>query len=61
MATTAKIAKEQKTQKFQVRARNRCQVCGRPRAYLRKFKLCRLCFRKLALDGEIAGVTKSSW
>ena len=61
MATTAKIAKERKTQKFQVRARNRCQVCGRPRAYLRKFKLCRLCFRKLALDGEIAGVTKSSW
>ena len=61
MATTPKIAKDEKTQKFQVRARNRCQVCGRPRAYLRKFKLCRLCFRKLALDGEIAGVTKSSW
>jgi small subunit ribosomal protein S14 len=58
MATTAKIAKEAKTPKFKVRLRNRC---GRPRAYLRKFALCRLCFRKLALDGDIAGVTKSSW
>jgi small subunit ribosomal protein S14 len=61
MATTAKIAKEHKTQKFQVRARNRCGRCGRPRAYLRKFALCRLCFRELALRGEVAGVTKSSW
>ena len=61
MATTAKIAKEHKTQKFQVRARNRCGRCGRPRAYLRKFALCRLCFRELALKGEVAGVTKSSW
>ena len=61
MATTAKIAKEAKTPKFKVRLRNRCKRCGRPRAYLRKFALCRLCFRKLALDGDIAGVTKSSW
>ncbi|AMY11615.1 30S ribosomal protein S14 [Luteitalea pratensis] len=61
MATTAKIAKEHKPQKFQVRARNRCGRCGRPRAYLRKFALCRLCFRELALKGEVAGVTKSSW
>ena len=61
MATTAKIAKEAKTPKFKVRLRNRCQRCGRPRAYLRKFALCRLCFRKLALEGDIAGVTKSSW
>ena len=52
MATTAKIAKEAKTPKFKVRLRNRCQLCGRPRAYLRKFALCRLCFRKLALEGE---------
>jgi small subunit ribosomal protein S14 len=44
-----------------VRHRHRCQRCGRPRAYIRKFALCRLCFRKLALDGDIAGVTKSSW
>ena len=61
MATTAKIAKEAKTPKFKVRLRNRCQRCGRPRAYLRKFALCRLCFRKLALEGDVAGVTKSSW
>src|SRR3979409_1007652 len=61
MATTAKIAKEAKTPKFKVRLRNRCHLCGRPRAYMRKFGLCRLCFRKLALEGDITGVTKSSW
>jgi small subunit ribosomal protein S14 len=61
MATTAKIAKEQKTPKFKVRLRNRCKRCGRPRGYLRKFSLCRICFRKLALGGEIPGVTKASW
>ncbi len=61
MATTAKIARERKTLKFKIRKRNRCRLCGRPRGYLRKFELCRLCFRKLALEGEIAGVTKSSW
>lgn len=61
MATTAKIAKEQKTLKYAVRHRHRCQRCGRPRAYLRKFALCRLCFRELALRGEVAGVIKSSW
>ena len=61
MATTAKIAKEAKTPKFAVRRRNRCRLCGRPRAYMRKFALCRLCFRKLALEGYFAGVTKSSW
>ena len=61
MATTAKIAKEHKTPKFKVRLRNRCRRCGRPRAYMRKFALCRLCFRQLALEGDVAGVTKSSW
>ena len=61
MATTAKIAKEAKTPKFKVRLRNRCHLCGRPRAYMRKFALCRLCFRKLALEGDVTGVTKSSW
>jgi small subunit ribosomal protein S14 len=61
MATTAKIAKEAKAAKFKVRLRNRCRLCGRPRAYIRKFALCRLCFRKLALDGDVTGVTKSSW
>jgi small subunit ribosomal protein S14 len=44
-----------------VRRRNRCRKCGRPRAYMRKFALCRLCFRELALRGEVAGVIKSSW
>jgi small subunit ribosomal protein S14 len=47
--------------KFQVRHRNRCKVCGRSRAYLRKFELCRVCFRQRALNGELAGVTKASW
>jgi small subunit ribosomal protein S14 len=61
MATTAKIAKETKAPKYKIRVRRRCRLCGRPRAYMRKFGLCRLCFRKLALEGEIAGVIKSSW
>jgi len=47
--------------KFKVRHRNRCPICGRPRAYMRKFDLCRLCFRDLAHKGDIPGVTKSSW
>ena len=61
MATTAKIAKTHKKLKFKIRQRNRCQLCGRPRGYLSKFGLCRLCFRAYALRGEIAGVTKASW
>jgi small subunit ribosomal protein S14 len=61
MATTAKIAKHEKKPKFANRHRNRCKLCGRPRGFLRKFSLCRLCFRKLALEGDIAGVVKSSW
>jgi small subunit ribosomal protein S14 len=47
--------------KFKVRAKNRCPRCGRPRAYMRKFDMCRLCFRDLALKGELPGVIKSSW
>ncbi len=61
MATSAKKARELKTLKFKVRFHNRCRRCGRSRAYLRKFALCRLCFRELALTGDVAGVTKSSW
>jgi small subunit ribosomal protein S14 len=61
MATTAKCVKALGKQKFEVRRRNRCRKCGRPRAYMRKFALCRLCFRELALRGEVAGVIKSSW
>ncbi len=61
MSTIAKKVKDLGPPKFRVRLRNRCRLCGRPRAYLRKFALCRLCFRNLALDGQITGVTKSSW
>jgi small subunit ribosomal protein S14 len=50
-----------KKEKFKVRERNRCAICGRPRGYLRKFNLCRICFRRLALEGKIPGVTKASW
>jgi len=50
-----------KTPKFKVRHRNRCRLCGRPRAYIRKFALCRICFRGLALLGHLPGVKKSSW
>jgi len=48
-------------EKFKVREKNRCRLCGRARAYMRKFDMCRLCFRKLALQGILPGVTKSSW
>ena len=61
MATTAKIVRANKTLKFSNRQRNRCKLCGRPRGYIRKFALCRLCFRQLALQGDVTGVTKSSW
>jgi small subunit ribosomal protein S14 len=61
MATTAKMAREGKTLKFSNRHRNRCRRCGRPRGYLRKFELCRICFRKLSLEGMIPGVRKASW
>ncbi|MPY90515.1 MAG: type Z 30S ribosomal protein S14 [Luteitalea sp.] len=61
MAKESKIAKAKTAPKFPIRHRNRCRLCGRARGYLRKFGLCRLCFRDLALKGEVAGVTKSSW
>ena len=61
MATTARMAKMQKKLKYKIRVRNRCRRCGRARGYLRKFQMCRLCFRKRALQGEITGVIKSSW
>ncbi len=47
--------------KYEVRVRNRCKVCGRPRGYIRRFGLCRICFREMALNGEIPGVVKASW
>ncbi|MBD3331635.1 type Z 30S ribosomal protein S14 [candidate division GN15 bacterium] len=61
MAKKCLIEKQQKTPKFKVRAYNRCNRCGRPRAYMRDFGLCRICFRELALAGEIPGVVKASW
>ena len=61
MARTSLIAKEATKKKFSVRYRNRCKRCGRPRGFLRKFALCRICFRSLSLAGEIPGVVKSSW
>ncbi len=61
MAKTSKIVQATRKQKFKVRAYNRCPLCGRPRGFLRKFGMCRICFRSRALKGEIPGVTKSSW
>ena len=61
MAKKSLIAKAQRKQKFQVREYSRCGLCGRPRAFLRKFGMCRICFREKALLGEVPGVTKSSW
>ena len=60
MARKCMIYRE-KRRKYKVRVRNRCQLCGRPRGYMRRFKLCRICFRKLALEGQIPGVVKASW
>ncbi len=61
MASARMFAKLKKTPKFKCRHRNRCRVCGRSRGYYRKFELCRICLRKYALQGDIPGVTKSSW
>ncbi len=61
MAKTSMIVKAARKQKFGVRVHHRCKLCGRPRAYIRKFEMCRICFRELASRGEIPGVTKSSW
>jgi small subunit ribosomal protein S14 len=61
MAKTALIMKSQRQPKFATRAYHRCKLCGRPRGYLRKFEMCRLCFRELALKGEVPGIVKASW
>ena len=61
MAKKSLIAKSQRTPTFKVRAYNRCPICGRPRAYMRKFGICRICFRGMALKGELPGVVKASW
>jgi small subunit ribosomal protein S14 len=61
MAKKSLIAKAKRKPKFGVRSYNRCQRCSRPHGYLRKFGLCRICVRQLALRGEIPGVIKASW
>ena len=61
MAKKSLIAKAKRKPKFKVRGYSRCRVCGRPHGYLRKFGLCRICFRELALKGEIPGIVKASW
>ncbi|RLB07514.1 MAG: type Z 30S ribosomal protein S14 [Deltaproteobacteria bacterium] len=61
MARKALIVKAQRQKKFKVREYNRCPICGRARAFYRKFNMCRICLRKFALRGDIPGVIKSSW
>lgn len=61
MATKAQIAKSLRTPKFRTRRLSRCALCGRKRAYMRDFGLCRICFREQAEQGNIPGIRKSSW
>ncbi len=61
MAKKALMLKALKEPKFSARRYNRCPLCGRPRGFLRKFGICRICFRELASNGKLPGVTKSSW
>ena len=61
MARASQWAKLNRAAKFSTRVVHRCHICGRPRAVYRKFKVCRLCFRTLALEGKIPGVKKASW
>ena len=61
MAKKSMIVKKQRTPKYKVRAYTRCERCGRPHGVMRKFGICRICFRELANEGKIPGVKKSSW
>ena len=61
MAKKCLVEKQQRKPKFKVRAYSRCRRCGRPRAFMRRFGLCRICFREMALAGELPGVVKASW
>lgn len=61
MARTSQIVKQTRKPKHAVSYRNRCKICGRPRGYMRKFGICRICFRELVNKGEIPGVRKASW
>ncbi|MCL2592104.1 MAG: type Z 30S ribosomal protein S14 [Defluviitaleaceae bacterium] len=61
MAKKSMVIKQQRKPKFSTRAYTRCTICGRPHAVLRKFGICRICFRELAYRGQIPGVKKASW
>ncbi|MBI3980552.1 type Z 30S ribosomal protein S14 [Candidatus Microgenomates bacterium] len=61
MAKVSNIIKSSREPKYAVQKKNRCQLCGRPRAYIRRFGICRLCFRELAHKGDLPGVVKASW
>ena len=61
MARKAMVNKQQKQQKFSTREYTRCSICGRPHAVLKKYGICRVCFREKVANGEIPGFTKSSW
>lgn len=61
MAKVSQIVKSMRPPKYTTRRKNRCKLCGRPRGYMRKFGMCRICFRTLAHQGQIPGVMKSSW
>jgi small subunit ribosomal protein S14 len=61
MASVRMFAKQRQEPKYSTRRVNRCRRCGRPRAFIRHFGLCRICFRQLALKGQLPGVKKSSW
>lgn len=60
MAKKSIVVRESR-RKYAVQVRSRCKLCGRPRGYMRRFGLCRICFRQYALDGKIPGVVKASW
>lgn len=60
MAKKSIIIRETR-RKYKVRVHNRCKICGRPRGFMRRFQLCRICFRREALEGRLPGITKSSW
>ncbi|QNM93420.1 type Z 30S ribosomal protein S14 [Mycoplasma sp. Pen4] len=61
MARKALIEKAKRQPKFSTRAYTRCELCGRPHSVLRKYKVCRICFRNLAHEGKIPGIKKASW
>jgi small subunit ribosomal protein S14 len=61
MAKKSMIARHKRIKRFEVRDYNRCELCGRPRGFMRKFGMCRICFRELALKGQLPGIKKSSW